>query len=208
MAKEWDMEMELKFAGDVQVIVEEGSISDAARRLNISQPALSARVKKLEDSYGIRVFKRNRRPVTLTDEGRRYLEYATKVQDMDKEFRRTVAQTKELLTGELVVGGTHLYTRQFLPPAVKEFGQRYPGIEIRILNEKASVLTAMASKGKLDLFVTTMGKRAGGICYDPLFDIHMCFCVPREYPVNREFEAEGFDVRKLEDYPFIMLDDI
>ena len=100
MAKEWDMEMELKFAGDVQVIVEEGSISDAARRLNISQPALSARVKKLEDSYGIRVFKRNRRPVTLTDEGRRYLEYATKVQDMDKEFRRTVAQTKELLSGE------------------------------------------------------------------------------------------------------------
>ena len=89
--------MGLKFDDDVRIVVEEGSISDAAKRLNISQPALSARIRKLEEQYGIRIFKRNRRPVTLTDEGKLYLDYMTRVQNMDKEFRRTVAQTEELL---------------------------------------------------------------------------------------------------------------
>lgn len=198
--------MGLKFDDDVRIVVEEGSISDAAKRLNISQPALSARIRKLEEQYGIRIFKRNRRPVTLTDEGKLYLDYMTRVQNMDKEFRRTVAQTEELLAGELVVGGTHLYTCRFLPPAVREFGKRYPGVTVDIVNEKAPVLTMMASKGEVDLFVTNMAKQAQGICYEPLFEVKMYFCVPREYPVNREFAEHGFDLSKLEDYPFIMLD--
>lgn len=198
--------MELKFADDVRIIVEEGSVSDAAKRLNISQPALSARIKKLEESYGIQVFKRNRRPATLTDEGRKYLDFATRVQEMDKEFRRTVAEAEELLTGDVVIGGTHLYTCRFLPAAVKAFSRRHPGINIRIVNEKAPVLTMMASKGEIDLFITNMVKRSAGICYESLFDVKMYFCVPREYPVNEDFQENGFDLKKLEDYPFIMLE--
>ena len=198
--------MDLRFADDVRTIVEEGSISDAAKRLNISQPALSARVRKLEDVYGIQVFKRNRRPMTLTDEGRMYLEYAAKAQNLDKEFRKSVEQADQLLTGELVVGGTHLYTCQFLPPAVREFSSRYPGVDVRVVNEKAPVLTSMAAKGKIDLFITNAEKKAAGISYEPLFPVSMYFCVPSSYPVNREFQENGFDLAKLEDCPFILLD--
>ena len=198
--------MDLRFADDVRTIVEEGSISDAAKRLNISQPALSARVRKLEELYGIQVFKRNRRPMTLTDEGRMYLEYAAKAQNLDKEFRKSVEQTDQLLTGELIIGGTHLYTCQFLPPAVCEFSRRYPGVDVRVINEKAPVLTSMAAKGKIDLFITNAEKKASGISYEPLFPVSMYFCVPRSYPVNREFQESGFDLAKLEDCPFILLD--
>ena len=198
--------MDLRFADDVRTIVEEGSISDAAKRLGVSQPALSARIRKLEDLYGIQVFKRNRRPVVLTDEGRMYLEYAQKARNLDKEFRKALAQSEELVSGELVIGGTHLYTCQFLPPAVREFNRHYPGVNVRVINEKAPDLTAMAAKGEIDLFVTNAEKKVNGICYEPLFDVGMYFCVPREYHVNREFAKTGFDLRKLEDYPFILLD--
>ncbi len=198
--------MDLRFADDVRTIVEEGSVSDAARRMGISQPALSARLRKLEDLYGIQVFKRNRRPVALTDEGRMYLEYAQKAEDLDKEFRNAVMQVEELVSGELVVGGTHLYTCQFLPPAICEFSRRFPGVDVRVVNEKAPVLTTMAAKGELDLFITNAEKKVSGISYEPLFDVGMYFCVPRDYEVNRDFAENGFDLRKLEDYPFILLD--
>ena len=197
--------MDLRSADDIRLVLEEGSISDAAKRLNISQPALSSRIRKIEESYGIQLFKRNRRPVVLTSEGKRYLEHIDRIQDLDKSFRQTVMATEKLLTGNLAIGGTHLYTCHFLPAIVKEYSSRFPGISIRIVNEKASVLTMMAAKGELDLFVTNMRSRAQGICYEALFPVKMLVCVPREYPVNEEFEEGGFDFGKLEQYPFILL---
>ena len=197
--------MDLKLADDVRIIVEEGSVSDAAKRLNISQPALSARMKKLEEAYGICLFKSNKRPATLTGEGKLFLEYAAQVRDMDRQFRRILAENEQQLSGGLAIGGTHLFTGRFLPPAVKAFNRRYPEVSITIVNEKVPELTAMAAKEKLDLFITSTGKKAQGIVYEPLFRVKMYFCVPREYSVNHEFETSGFDLEKLEGYPFILL---
>ena len=198
--------MDARFADDVLATVEEGSISDGAKRLGISQPALSSRIRKLEELYGIQVFKRNRRPMTLSDEGRLYLEYVHKAQNLEKDFRAVVAQAEEVVAGELVVGGTHLYTCRFLPPAIREFSRRYPRVEVRVINETAPVLTTMAAKGEIDLFITNAEKKASGICYEPLFEASMYFCVPAEYPVNSEFAQMGFDLAKLEDCPFVMLE--
>jgi DNA-binding transcriptional LysR family regulator len=206
----------------VQVVIDEGGISNAARKLNISQPALSARIRKIEEDFGIVVFDKNHRPALLTEDGRRYLEYVQRQQLLEKSFRQYISDSKNLRTGELRIGGTHLYTQCFLPGVIKRFIKLYPGISIKIVNASAPVLTAMVSKGELDLFITSPGKNSQGLRYEPLFDTRLYLCVPAEYEVNRELgkkavRVDGFsginlkkcsiDPKQLEDYTFVLLEE-
>ena len=213
--------MDLDAASYVQVIVEEGSFSDAARRLNISQPALSARVKKIEETYSIMIFQKNRRPATLTEEGRRYLDFISRVRSADRTFRQYIADTQELKSGEVRIGGTHLYTQCLLPPIVRTFHEAHPGIEVRIVNEKVPELAMMAAKGEIDLLISSPGKKSSGLHYEPLFQTRLYFCVPGEAPVNLELAdfaydmgglsgyspKKSLDLKKLENNTFIMLDE-
>lgn len=205
----------------VACVVEEGSISAAARRLNISQPALSTHIRKIEQEYGITIFQKNRRTPVLTDEGTRYLEFMSKMQELDKSFRRYISDSQELKTGEVRVGGTNLYTQCILPGAVGLFHSRYPGVRIRIVNERVSVLASMAAKGELDLFISSPGKQSSGIVYETLMPARMYLCVPSQYEeLNRELAEyavavsefsnpdigrRGLDLKALEGCTFILL---
>ena len=183
----------------VQIIAEEGSISDAARRLNISQPALSARVRKIEEAYGISIFQKNRRPAMLTAEGRAYLDYTLKASVLERSFRHYISDTRELKSGEIRVGGTLLYTQCLLPGAVRAFHAKYPGVTIRIINEKIPELTSMAAKGELDVFISSPGKKGQGITYEPLVPTRLYFCVPAGNPVNEKLKGTAVPVSGFRD---------
>ena len=60
------------------------SVSKAAEKLSISQPALSAHIKKIEEENGIIIFDRTRKPLTLTEQGRVYLKYSEKKTHLKK----------------------------------------------------------------------------------------------------------------------------
>ncbi len=217
--------MDQEFVNYVQIVLDEKGISNAAKRLNISQPALSARIKKIEDDFGITIFNKNRRPAALTEEGRRYLEFVERTQQLEKGFRQYITDSKELKTGELKVGGTHLYTQCFLPKAVSLFNKKYPGISLKIVNASAPVMTGMTSKGELDMFITSSGKSSQGIIYESLMPTRLYLCVPASYEINEALKDKVFsieeittadeemikekslDLKKLEECPFILLEE-
>ncbi len=214
--------MNQDFSNYIAAIIREGSISDAARSLGISQPALSARIKKIEDDYGITLFKRNHRPPVLTEEGRRYMEFISRVELLDRGFRRYISDTHDLTTGEVRVGGTHLYTQYFLPDAVAHFHDLYPGVRIRVVNDNIPALSNMVAKGDLDLYISSPGKRISGMKYEALSKTRLYFCVPSDHPVNSEFKGKAIlpaefqnpDLRKKSIHPdalsgctFILLDE-
>ena len=206
----------------LKIILEEGGISNAAKRLNISQPALSSRIKKIEEDYGITVLDKKKKPGILTEDGRKYLEFTEKKIQLEKSFKRYILDSKELKTGELKVGGTNLYTECLLPKAVKELNTLYPGISVKIVNASVPVLTGMTAKGELDLFISSSGKNSRGFIYENLMDTRLYICVPGEYEINRSLSEyaiapEKFnDKRKavksvpfeaFKDCPFILLDE-
>jgi DNA-binding transcriptional LysR family regulator len=162
----------------INILLEEGSFTDAAKRLNISQPALSTRVKKIEEKYGIEIFQRNRKPLVLSKEGQEYLEFFNEQNELERRFRMSVSDMRDLKKGSLRIGGTSLYTSVVLPKAVKEFSEKYPGIDVTICNGSVMELAEQAGKRHIDLYISSPGKKAKGIEYKPLVDMEMVMCVP------------------------------
>ena len=114
----------------VYEVYKEGSFSKAADKLFISQPALSATVKKVEKKIGTSLFDRSRNPVRLTECGKKYIKIVERIMDMEEEFAGYVSNLNELSTGTLCIGGTYLFVSYIFPGILKKFHRLYPNVVI------------------------------------------------------------------------------
>ncbi|MGN0709687.1 MAG: LysR substrate-binding domain-containing protein, partial [Anaerovoracaceae bacterium] len=165
-------------------------------------------------------FQRNRKPLVLSKEGQEYLDYFNAQNELERKFRRSVADMRDLRKGTLRIGGTSLYTTVVLPKAVKKFNEKYPGIDVSICNGSVMELAEQAGKRSIDLYISSPGKKAKGIEYKPLADMETVVCVPEELAQKAGLEEEGkidfdstdwtkglpyADMAKMADIPFAVL---
>jgi len=139
-------------------MVAAGSLSETARRLNSSLPAMSRRLAGLEKRLGVRLVDRSTRRFTLTEEGSRYYERAVKIlADLDEaeaEISAKVASPR----GHIRVGAPLEIGRRRLAPLIAEFSKKYPRITIELSLSEAFVDVI---GDDLDIGVHA-GQRAGG----------------------------------------------
>jgi LysR family transcriptional regulator for metE and metH len=119
----------------LQAIHEEGTLTGAARRLFLSQPALSRQLEKLERRIGAALFRRHHAGMSLTAEGRRLLESAERVLG---ELARAEHDVRALARGD--AGSLRLATEcymcyHWLPWVARAFGARFPGVELQLAPE-------------------------------------------------------------------------
>jgi LysR family transcriptional regulator for metE and metH len=139
----------------VLAIVDEGGLTRAARRLHLSQSALSHQLKQVEEALGVALFLRHKRKMVLTDAGQRLLERARPiVADLDAlgdELREHAAGTR----GRLRIA-TECYTcYEWLPPVLHGFHRRHPGVDVSIVAEATSDPIAALVEGQIDLAIVT-----------------------------------------------------
>ncbi len=146
------------------------SVSKAAEKLSISQPALSAHIKKIEEENGIIIFDRTRKPLTLTEQGRVYLKYSEKKDALEKELKKEISDLNGLKTGDLVIGGASAFNSIYLPRAVKLFAQKYPGIKTVIIDDRVPEIERRTLEGEIDLFLTPPRISHREIMSEVLFD--------------------------------------
>ena len=99
----------------VYEVYKERSFSKAAQNLYVSQPSLSATIKKTEDKIGAQIFDRSTNPIQLTDVGKQYIKSLEEIMDIQNSFDNYVNNLNELKTGQLAIGGQQLL--YFLYPA-------------------------------------------------------------------------------------------
>ena len=90
--------------GYVYAVYQEGSVSKAAKQLCISQPSLSANIKRIEDRIGYPLFDRSTKPLTLTDCGETYIHAVEQMMETEREFVNYVNDWGILKTGSLILG--------------------------------------------------------------------------------------------------------
>lgn len=93
----------------IYTVYQEKSFSKAARKLFISQPSLSATVKRVEEHIGYPIFDRSTKPLTLTEFGKRYISSVEQIISVEHEFSSFMNDWGGLKTGKLVLGGSSLF---------------------------------------------------------------------------------------------------
>ncbi len=114
----------------VYKIYETKSFSAAAKALYISQPSLSATVKKLENELGFEIFNRRTTPLSLTREGKIYLEYIEEALINEKNMHRRIRIVSELSEDKLVVVGTNYLSYKIIPEVFGILHKAYPNVEL------------------------------------------------------------------------------
>lgn len=128
----------------------------AAEALGLTQPALSAVVKKLETEVGTELLHRTGRGVELTDAGRAFLAHAEEALRAADAGIKAVRQLVGLETGSIRVGGGATATTYLLPPVVSAVRKKHPGIRFYVREAGSSAVAAAVISGELDLGIVTM----------------------------------------------------
>lgn len=180
--------MQAQVPNYILTVAQCGNISKAAEQLGISQPALSAHVKKIEEQMGIVIFDRTVKPLGLTEAGELYVSYLKKKQDLDKTLREQLSDLDDLKWGSLVIGGASFFNVSYFPKAIAEFSRRYPNVDIKVVDGSMPGITQMAVDHELDLFIAPPWNMDERCNYEKIFNEKIFLCVPEQFEINEELK--------------------
>ncbi|MBP1764177.1 MAG: putative transcriptional regulator, LysR family [Firmicutes bacterium] len=176
----------LRYFRYIYTIYQEKSFSKAAQMLHISQPALSAIIKKWEKQLGYALFDRQTTPITPTEEGKAYLAAAEQMYRVQKELEIYIEDIRLLQTGHLTVAGTALYCSYVLPQIVSSYTALYPGIQLDFQEADSIRLYEELAKDKIDLIIDGGEPDENRFSIHPLFYEHILLAVPKTNPLNEK----------------------
>ena len=129
------------------------SFSRAAEGIHLSQPTLSAHIGDLEEELGVRLFVRHSRSVSLTEPGRVFEDYATRVVATLAAGKQAIAELGGLKRGSLVVGASTTPGTYVLPARIAKFRERYPGITVALRIGNSRAVEERVRDGEVDVAV-------------------------------------------------------
>ena len=143
--------MELRVLKYFLTVAAEGNITRAADILHVTQPTLSRQLKELEDELGTALLIRAKRSVTLTDEGFLFRQQAETIVELADKLEHTFTDKKDIICGTVRIGATEAVGGRTLAVCMKEFREKYPGVQFELYNGMADNIKEMIEHGLLDL---------------------------------------------------------
>jgi len=129
------------------------SFSRAGERIHLSQPTLSQHMKELEDELGVPLFIRHTRSVSLTEAGRVFEDYATRVVATLAAGKQAIAEIDGLQRGSLIVGASTTPGTYVLPARIAKFRAQYPGITVVLRIGNSRSVEERVRDGEVDVAV-------------------------------------------------------
>jgi len=179
--------MELRHLRYFLVVGEVLNFTKAAARLRVAQPALSRQIQDLEDEIGVDLLRRSPRGVTLTAEGKLFLQ---EVCELLKRVDESVEKTRALARGEygeLHIGYIPIPTAEILPPALEAFRKAVPRVRLMLHDLSTDELIAGLRNGTLELaiMVQPIGEQRAGIEFETLRSYAWGVALSRAHPLAR-----------------------
>jgi len=157
----------------------------AAQRCYVSQPSLSAAVKKLEDELGVLIFERGKNEVLVTGIGMQVVAQARRVLEEAERIKAVAKQGKHPLTGAFHLGVIHTIAPYLLPDLVVELRRQAPQMPLDIEENQTANLDQMLKGGLIDAAILALPYEAAGIEIMPLYDEVFRVIVPARHPWAR-----------------------
>ena len=132
-------------------VCEAGSLLKASTRLHIAQPALGQQIAALEDELGVKLFARSTRGMALTPEGRTFAEHAKVVLTDADRAKASVRSAATDPQGQVVLGLPTTVALAATVPIVQACRERYPRIQLQVIEAYSGFLREWLQMGRLDL---------------------------------------------------------
>lgn len=185
----------------LQTISKTMSFRKAGELLNLTQPAVSAQIKSLEDEFKTVLVDRNQ-PVTLTDRGQVFLEHAERILEIVEELKQKLSDLNQIPQGHIILGTTSSIAIQILPRVLSYFKNQFPLIQTTIHSMPSSQVMASVENGSVDLGITYLSERNPNLVSSVLYYDTFELVVPPGHPL---IGYERPTVELLRDLPLIML---
>ena len=157
------------------------SVSAAAKKLYVSQPALSMSIKKAEEELGSAIFNRKTTPFTLTEEGKVYIEAIEKILKIERDTKNTISDISNLKSGTLRIGtSTHL-SFYAIPKICAAFQKRFPFIDISVIPVEYDNLFPLLEKNNADIIFTTGERNISDFTTSTLFDERFVVAMRKDF---------------------------
>lgn len=179
--------MELRHIRNFAVIAREGNISRAAKRLGISQPALSKQLGELEASLGQTLIERGARTVRLTAKGEIFRKRADEILSLVNCTVREVTCAASKLSGRLTIGAAETFDFARVAAALRGLQRKNPAVSFQLVSGNAEDLAGRVQKGELDLALLLGPGRLDGCETLPLNVCHeLGLVLRRDDPLARK----------------------
>lgn len=192
---------------------EELNITRAAKRLYISQQSLSSHISNLEKEFDVQLFHRTM-PLTLTYAGRALKVRAKELLDLKDETYRELADIKDFTTGQLSIGISHTRGRFLLPAILPAYKEKFPNIELHLVEGNSSELSAALIHGDIDLMIDLLPFKAEyvetvTICEEEILLVLSDEILDQYFPgqqdhIKKELEDHA-NVQLLKDCPYLLI---
>lgn len=134
-------------------VAELGSLSKAAERMRIAQPALSRHVRLLEEELGVRLFDRHGRGMVINDAGKEVLSRALRIINEFNDIKSSVSGDAGSLSGRIIIGMPPTVGEILSVPLVRAIRSTHPRLEIRFITAFSGYLADWLQRGELDVAV-------------------------------------------------------
>lgn len=173
------------------------SFQRAARQLNISQPALSRRIKGLETTLGVRLLHRSTRKVMPTSVG---IELEPSLRRLVHEFDgtlRRLGSVDQILEGQITVAAVPTAACYLLPAVLSRFKENYPHVRVRILDVSAKEGLDHVQRGEAEFAIGFLGASRPEFRFSPLVDDEFVLACRVDHPLARKKQVRWREIMGL-----------
>lgn len=172
----------------VYAVYQEQSFSKAAKKLYVSQPWLSAAVKKEEQAVGLPLFDRSTNPISLTEAGRYYVERVEQLLSIEREMEAHFQLLRDMSRTQLHIGSSMFFCTYVLPSLMEAFRLQYPQVTLSFTEGSDRILEEKLLSGQLDVLLEAEQLDNSQIASTPWASEEIVLAVPAGNPVNRTLE--------------------
>ncbi|ADU35563.1 LysR family transcriptional regulator [Variovorax paradoxus] len=200
MTKNATEEVSLQQLRALAAVAESGSFTLAAESLQLTQPAISHLVKRMEEQLGQPLIVRGRR-IQLTSAGQVMVETAVRALRLIDESVGACRSQSQLREGRVVLAVGHLTAGALLPPMLGRFSQKHPTLATTLLDSTAEQMISRILSQEADLgFGSDIGQKHSELATEPLFTERMALFVRDDHPLAQRVVV---DAKHLDALPFI-----
>ena len=182
------------------------NFSEAAKKLFISQSAISQSIKQLENQLGVSLFFRNKKKISLTPQGLDLFSYIEKAFILIESGERNINTHLELKKRELKIAASDTICKYYLLPYFKRFNENNPEVSLKIVNRASPVCIELLEKGEIDLAVVNLPEKYNkftSLNVNIVREIKDIFIANNCFP---ELKDKKLSLKDLNAYPLLLLE--